>query len=143
MPITVVIADHDEARRAACLRLLRPQHGIRILGLARSGLETLAAAGLHPRILLLDLSLSRGNSAALLPALRRRSPGTRVILVVARAPETRILEALCLGAQGYVETKVLQAFLPQAVRTVDAGQTWVPRRMVPDLVDRLARLSAA
>jgi DNA-binding NarL/FixJ family response regulator len=137
-PITVVIADRDRERRAECVRLLSLEKGIRILGQARSGLETLACAGLNPRILLLDLSFS-----ALLSALLLKSPGTKVILVAGRASETRILEALCNGAQGYVESRVLRTLLPKALRTVDAGQAWVPRGLVPNIVDRLTRLSAA
>jgi DNA-binding NarL/FixJ family response regulator len=141
-PITVVIAAPDRAQRAACLRLLAPEKGIRVLGQARSGLEVLASARLKPRVLLLDLDLSRGGGSALLPALRRKSPGTKVILVAGRASAARILEALCHGARGYLDQKVLRTFLPKAVRTVDAGQAWVPRTMVPRIVERLARLAA-
>ncbi len=54
-PITVVIADRQRARRAACLRLLEPVRGIRVVGEARSSLGAIAATQLRPRILLLDL----------------------------------------------------------------------------------------
>jgi two-component system response regulator NreC len=142
--ITVVIADRDRARRAACLRLLELEKGIRVLEQARSSLEVLAAARLHPRVLLLDLSLSGGRAAALLPALRRRSPVTKVILIAGRTTsESRILEALCRGARGYLDSRVLRSFLPTAVRVVDAGLAWVPRTMLPRMVDRLARLANA
>lgn len=70
-PITVVIADQDKTRRASCVRLLRPQKDIQVLGEARSGLEALAATQLKPQVLLLDLSLSRGRGSDLLPALRK------------------------------------------------------------------------
>jgi two-component system nitrate/nitrite response regulator NarL len=141
-PITVVIADREKASRAACLRLLGPEKGIRVVGEARSGLEAIAAAKLTPRILLLDVHMAAGNGLTLLRLLRQKSPRTKVILLTRRASEARILDALSHGARGYLDKKVLRAFLPKAVRVVDAGQAWVPREMVAKLLDRLARLTA-
>jgi DNA-binding NarL/FixJ family response regulator len=141
-PITVVIADQDKARRTSCLRLLRLRRDIRVLGQARSGLEALAATRLRPQVLLLDLSLSRGHGSDLLPAIRKSSPGTKIILVAGRASETRILEGLCHGARGYLDKRFLRTFLAKAVRLVGAGQAWVSRGIVPGIVDRLARPAA-
>ena len=141
-PISVVIADREKACRAACLRLLQPEKRVQVVAEARSSMEVIAAAVMFkPRILLLDLSLSREKGVALLPALRQKSPRTKVILLIGRASEARILEALSHGVQGYLEKKVLRAFLPKAVRVVDAGEAWVPREMVPKIIDRLARLT--
>lgn len=52
------------------------------------------------------------------------------------------MDALSHGAQGYLERKALRAFLPKAVRVVDAGEPWVPRKMVAKILARLARLTA-
>lgn len=139
-PVTVVIADHEEARRAACLRLLRPEPGIRVVGEAQSGLKVVAAARLRPRILLLDAQLSAGKGVSLLRVFRRKSPRTKVILLTRRSSQVRILDALSDGARGYLDTRALPTFLPKAVRRVDAGEAWVPRRMVAKILDRLARL---
>ena len=141
-PITVVIADREKASRAACLRLLRPEKGIRVVGEARSGLEAIAVTRLMPRILLLDVNMAAGNGVALLRILRQKSPRTKVILLTRRASEARILDVLSHGARGYLEKKVLRTFLPKAVRLVDAGQAWVPRKMVAKILDRLAHLTA-
>jgi len=142
-PITVLIADHDEARRAACARLLQPEKGIRVVGRAQSGLEALSGmAKLKPCILLLSLNLLKGKEIAQLFVLRQKSPRTTVILLTHRAPEIRILEALSYGARGYIEEKVLRTFLAKAVRCVDAGEAWVPHKMVARIIERLAGLTA-
>ncbi|HEV8437056.1 MAG TPA: response regulator [Methylomirabilota bacterium] len=137
LPITVVIADRQPAHRAACLRLLRPVKGVRVVGEAGNGFDALAATRLKPRILLLDLTLSLGPSSALLPVIRRKSPGTKVILLTDRASDARILDALAHGVPGYLERRSLRAFLAKAVRLVDAGEGWVPRQMVTKMVMRL------
>jgi two-component system, NarL family, response regulator LiaR len=141
--ITVLIADDDEARRAACVRLLQPEKGIRVVGQAQSGLEDLSGlAKLKPRILLLSLNSLKNNRIDQLFVLRQKCPRTKVILLTHRAPEVRILEALSYGARGYLQDRVLMNFLAKAVRHVDAGEAWVPHKMVAMIIERLACLTA-
>lgn len=141
--ITVLIAERQRADRAECLRLLEPEAGIRVIGEAKNGLEAIATTGrLRPRIILLDLALARAaQGMPLIPALRQKSPHTRVILLTDGASEGRTLEALAYGARGYLDRSVLATFLARAVRVVDAGEAWVPRKMVTRIMDRLAGLT--
>jgi DNA-binding NarL/FixJ family response regulator len=140
--ITVVVADRQKARRAACLRLLGPVKGIRVVGKAGNGLGAIAATRLRPRILLLDLALSSGQGPSLLRLIRRQSPRTRIILLTEGHGEAPILDALARGAPGYLEKKSLSASLTKAVRLVAAGEAWVPRKMVSKVVDRLRNVEA-
>lgn len=141
--ITVGIAHPEKRIRAACLRLLKREEGIQVVGEAKNGLEALTAAvKLNPRILLLDLNLSTGKEIFLLFALREKSPRTQVILLTRQASEARIMQALSHGALGYFEEKDIKTLLPKAVRRVDAGEAWVPRKMVARIIDRLTRLTA-
>ena len=132
--ITVVIAEHQIADRAACLRLLEAESGIRVVGEAKSGLEAITSTGrLRPRILLLDLALARAQRMPLIPALRQKSPQTKVILLTDGASEARTLEALAHGARGYLDKALLTTFLARAVRVVGRGRSmgpcarWSPR----------------
>jgi DNA-binding NarL/FixJ family response regulator len=141
--ISVVIADRGKSGRATCRTLLRPEKGIRVVGEAASGLDAVTAAErLKPSILLLDLELFNGDGPSLLPVIRRKSPGTRVLLLTDDAPEAPTLEALSHGAHGYLDRGALRSYLPRAVRAVGAGEAWVPRKMVAQIIARLARLSA-
>src|SRR5262245_36129596 len=142
--ISVVIADRGRAGRATCRNLLKPEKGIRIVAEARSGLDAVTAAErLKPNILLLDLGLFDGSRTTILPVIRRRSPGTRVLLLTEPKREARTMDALCRGARGYLEKRTLRAYLSRAVRAVDAGEAWVPRKMVAKLMDRFAHVTRA
>ena len=142
-PITVLIVDRDGVRRAACVRLLQAEKGIRIVGRAHSGLEDISSMlNLKPNILLIDLGLLEGKEISRLFVLRHKSPQTKVILLVRCAREIRILEALSCGVRGYIEEIVLVTFLAKAVRCVDAGEAWVPRKIVPKIIEHLARMTA-
>jgi len=138
--ITVLIADGDKASRALSMNILQPEIGISVVGIARNGLEAImAAGGLKPRILLLNLNLLKGKGDNLLRALRRKSPRTKTILLTRRASAIPILEALSNGALGYLTEKAVNSFLPKAVRQVEAGEAWVPRKMASMIVDRLIK----
>lgn len=140
--ITVVVAHRERASRERCFSLLQSDKRVRVVAEAQNGFTVIAVtAKLRPRILLLDFELSLISGFALLPVLRQKSPGTKVILLTTRAPESRILNALSHGATGYLEQKALGTFLAKAVRAVDAGEAWVPRRMVAKVVERLASLT--
>jgi DNA-binding NarL/FixJ family response regulator len=142
-PVTVVIAARQRASRSACLRLLQAQKGIRVVGAVRTEAEAFAAAGrIRPRVLLLDFSLFRRDGARVLSVLRERSPRTKVILLTDRASEARILDGLSRGALGYLERRALRTYLAKAVRAVNAGEAWVPRKMVAGILGRLLRLIA-
>lgn len=144
-PITVVIADQDKRRRVHFMHILQPEKGkgISVVGVARSGLEAMmAAAKLKPRILLLNLNLIKRKRNNLLPALRQSSPRTKVILLTDHGAEAAILEGLSHGAWGYLIDGGIRTFLPKAVRVVDAGEAWVPRKMVVKIIERLAILMA-
>ena len=142
-PITVVVADPEKARRAACLRLLEPEKGIRVIAEAGTVAETLGAARLAPRILLLDSNLGLGRGLSLLPLFRRSSPATRVIVLTGHTSGAALLDAVAHGAHGYLNRRQLRAFLPKAVRKVDQGEPWVSRKMVPRIIETLVRLAGA
>ena len=141
--VNILIADSDRKTRNAATRVIQSLRGMRIVGEAQSGLEAVSAtARLKPRVVLLDLKLSSEFGAALVSVLRRKSARTRVILLVGRAPESKIMEALSHGAVGCVNKKDLARFLPEALVAVSSGEAWMSRRLIPKIMDRLAAFTA-
>jgi DNA-binding NarL/FixJ family response regulator len=141
--ISVLIADSDKRSRAACVRALHSVRGVRVVGEATTGLEAVSAtAKLKPRVVVLDLELSSEFGASLIAVIRRKSARTRVILLVGRASEERILEALSHGAVGCVSKKNIARFLPEALEAVSSGEAWMSRKLIPKIMDRLADFTA-
>lgn len=137
--VSILIADSDKASRAAATRAIQKLRGMRVVGEAGTGLEAVSLTGrLKPRVVLLDLNLSSEFGASLISILRRKSSRTRVILLVGRAPETRIIEALSHGAVGCVSKTNMGRFLPEALEAVAAGEAWMSRTLIPKIMDRLA-----
>ena len=137
--VPILIADSEKSSRAAATRVIQKLRGMRVVGEARTGIEAVSLTGrLKPRVVLLDLSLSSEFGATLISVLRRKSSRTRVILLVGRASEARIIEALSHGAVGCVTKKDISRFLPEALEAVASGEAWMSRKLIPKIMDRLA-----
>jgi len=139
-PIRIVIADDHPIFRDGLRRLLESEPNLKVLGEASDGAEAVKLAHqLKPDILLLDLAMPRHPG---LEALRElgTAPGSspvRVILLTAAAEKSQIVEALQLGARGVVLKDSATQLLLKAIHTVMAGEYWVGRESVSNLVQYL------
>ena len=145
MPIRLVIADDHPIFRDGLRRLLEAEPDLKVIGEARDGAEAVKLARqLKPDIMLLDLAMPKHPG---LEALRELSTGgansVRVILLTAAAEKKEIVEALQLGARGVVLKDSATQLLLKAIHTVMAGEYWVGRESVSNLVQYLRTLVQA
>lgn len=141
--VSILIAAPDKTTRTGCARVVQSLRGMRIVGEAQTGLEAVSAtARLKPGVVLLDLKLASEFGATLISVMRRRSGRTRVILLVGRASEAKILEALSHGAVGCLSKKDVNRFLPEVLEAVASGEAWMSRKLIPKIMDRLAAFTA-
>jgi len=141
--VRIVIADDHPIFRDGLRRLLETEPDLKVIGEACDGNEAVKLARqLKPEILLLDLAMPRQPG---LEALREISTGpsvsgVRVILLTAAAEKHQIVEALQLGARGVVLKDSATQLLLKAIHTVMAGEYWVGRESVSNLVQYLRTL---
>lgn len=135
--ITVAIADPDRAGLMACKRMLRHDLDITVVGQATSCKDLVAKVlRLKPRILLFSLGLCTDAKCALLRALCRECPATHVVLLADHSvQEDLLVYALAIGARGYLEHGVVERQLAKAVRGVNRGEAWVPRKMLGKIME--------
>ncbi|HXM63549.1 MAG TPA: response regulator transcription factor [Terriglobales bacterium] len=142
-PTRILIADDHPIFRDGLRRLLETEPDLKVIGEACDGAEAVRLAKqLKPDILLLDLAMPRHPG---LEALREMSSASnqnavRVILLTAAAEKNQIVEALQLGARGVVLKDSATQLLLKAIHTVMAGEYWVGRESVSNLVQYLRTL---
>jgi len=142
-PIRILIADDHPIFRDGLRRLLEAEPDLKVVGEACDGAEAVKLVRqLRPDILLLDLAMPRHPG---LEALREMSSGSasnsvRVILLTAAAEKNQIVEALQLGARGIVMKDSATQLLLKGIHTVMAGEYWVGRESVSNLVQYLRML---
>jgi DNA-binding NarL/FixJ family response regulator len=133
--VTVVVVA-SARQRLLCRSLLHAEDDPAIIGEGRTVREALElTAERQPAVLLLGGPPARAASPLALAAIRRQSPGTRVMLLTAGPiADAALLAAINGGARGWLDEAAARRFLGKAVRAVACGEAWVPRRMAPEIL---------
>ena len=124
-----LIADDDPFFRAALSRIMLDQlacESVVEVGSLDEALETLSEKGTRIDIALFDLSMPGMSGPANLRTVREHFPDTTVAVVSASASREDMLRALDAGVHGYVHKNLGIGGLTNALRSVMAGNIYVP-----------------
>jgi NarL family two-component system response regulator LiaR len=137
--IRVLLVDDHAVVREGLRTFLELQDGIEVVGEAGDGSEGVAAAErLRPDVVLMDLVMPRLDGVGAMRELRRRLPGTRVIVLTSFTDEEKLLPALQAGAAGYLLKNAEPAELARAVRAAAAGEAVLDTGVAARLLDSIA-----
>jgi len=137
-PIRILIADDHPLFRDGLRRLLQGQPGFEVVGEAADGDVLLdLVRKTKPDILLLDLSMPRQDGMEVLRELSASRLPVRTLLLTASIEKAQIVQALKLGAYGVIMKESTTQRLFDSIHCVMAGQYWVGRESVTDLVRAL------
>ena len=136
--ITLLIADDHALFREGLRMLLAQEQDIRVVGEATDGLQALTLVeALQPDILLLDVKMPHVDGLKALPKIRAKSPRTKVLILSGFTDDEFITEGLQHGAKGYLLKTLTHADLVKAIRATHAGELWVERKVVTQILDSL------
>lgn len=160
--VTVAIADTDRDRRAGYERLLQDEQGITLLTNVASSIqvgsdqafvnrrlkprndisvsedEVARIKRLKPLVVLVNLNECTDEDHAFLLSLRHECPETLLVLLTNDlVHKNQMIQALEIGARGYLKHENVQSHLSKAIRVVGRGETWVPRKMLGHIMDHM------
>ncbi len=142
--IRILVADDHPIFRDGLRKLLEAEADFRVIGEASDGEEAVKLAHeLKPDVLLLDLAMPRQPGLDALRELSAAATPVRTILLTVAIEKAQLVEALQLGARGVVLKETSTELLLKSIRSVVAGQYWVGREAVTDLVRVLRDLIPA
>lgn len=125
MPIQVMLADDHQIIRQS-LKVLLEREGLKIVGEASNGQEAVKIAeSLHPDVAVLDVSMSVLNGIDAAKEIQKVSPQTKTVFLTIHDEDPYLLDALRVGAKGYVVKTHAAENLVQAIREASRGGVYL------------------
>src|SRR4051795_8845342 len=133
----VVLADDHPIVLGGLGALLLAERGVEIVAAALDGATALAMIRAHePEIAVLDIYMPQLTGLEVLEALEADGLATRVVLLTGSASDEQIMHAVDRGAWGLLLKENALDTLMECLKTVAAGQRWLPEELVAPVVRR-------
>jgi DNA-binding NarL/FixJ family response regulator len=101
--VRIVVVDDHALVRAGLLRLIQETDGAEVVGEASAGAEALALVETaRPELVMMDIGMPDINGLEATAQIKTRFPDVRVIMLSMYCSEEDVLQALRLGASGYL-----------------------------------------
>ena len=120
--IRVLLADDHDILRQGLKLLLDLQPEIQVVGEARTGAEAVEMTGtLKPDVVVMDISMAGMDGLEACQRIRSQQPATQVLMLTMHESEEYFLQALRMGAAGYLVKKAAPTELRMAIQAVAGG----------------------
>lgn len=134
--IRVLLADDHDILRQGLKLLFEVQPDMQVVGEARTGMEAITQAGeSRPDVIIMDISMAGMDGLEACQRVRKLYPAIQVLILTMHESEEYFLQALRVGAAGYLVKRVAPAELSTAVRTLAHGGAY----LYPGLAKALIR----
>ena len=132
--IRILVVDDHPFLREGVRAVVETQHDMRVVGEAESGAEAIRLhAELMPDVVLMDLQMPGLSGDQAITAIRKQSPGARIVVLTTYDGDAHALRALRAGAAGYLLKSSLRKELLQAIRSVHAGGKHLDAHVATDI----------
>jgi len=132
---SILIADVHEVVRAGLRAVFNERKGWQVVAEAADGKEAVEqAVATVPDVAIVDYTLPIFNGVEVTRQIRKRSPGTEVIIFTMHDTSDLILDLLQAGALGYVLKSDANHLLVKAVETVADHKPFFTRKVTETLL---------
>src|SRR5260221_2458864 len=120
--VRVLIVDDQHLMREGIASLLKIQPSIEIVGTAANGQEAIEQAlSEQPDVILMDVRMPVLDGVAATEQIHRQVPDCKILMLTTFNDEAYVLEALQVGASGYLLKDLPARDLAQAIQAVYRG----------------------
>ncbi|HEY9626914.1 MAG TPA: response regulator transcription factor [Coleofasciculaceae cyanobacterium] len=139
-PIQILIVDDHPIVRNGLALMVKYESGMETLAEASSGAEAIEQFRRYqPDVTLMDLRLGDMNGVEVIAAIRQDFPKARIVILTTYDTDEDIYRGLQTGAKGYILKDAPLDELLKAIRTVHAGQQYIPPEVGAKLAERLSQ----
>jgi two-component system, NarL family, response regulator NreC len=124
--IRIVLADDHQILLDGLRRLIDAKGDMQVVATANDVESTLAATREHrPDVLVLDISMPGGGGLEVARRVREMELPTKLVILTMYSEDRYVMEAVRLGAAGYVLKRSADTELIEAIRAVAAGEAYL------------------
>lgn len=136
--VRVLIADDHTLVRESLVSLLQQDGDVLVVAQAADGLETVEKAiATRPDVVVTDISMPRLNGIEVVRRLREALPDTRVLVLTMHQEDEYVLQAVRVGAAGYMVKDSAASELLTAVHSLHAGRGYFGPQAAKALAEQL------
>jgi two-component system response regulator NreC len=123
--IRIVLADDHQILLDGLKRLIDAKGDMQVVATATDAMSAIDAARTHrPDVLVLDIAMP-GGGLEVARRLQEMELPTRIVVLTMYAEDRYVMEAVRLGAAGYVLKRSADRELIEAIRAVAAGEAYL------------------
>jgi len=124
--IRIVLADDHQILLDGLKRLIDAKGDMQVVATANDAASAIEATRTHrPDVLVLDISMPGGGGLEVARRVHEMELPTRIVVLTMYAEDRYVMEAVRLGAAGYVLKRSADKELIEAIRAVAAGEAYL------------------
>lgn len=136
--IRVLCADDHPLIRDGISFALQGEPDIELIANAENGMEAVTMyRNYRPDVVLLDLLMPRMGGVEALIAIKEFASNAKCIILTTYEGDAQASRALKAGAMGYLLKSMIRKRLVEAIRTVYAGQKFIPPEVAAEITKYL------
>lgn len=136
--LKILLADDHHLFRSGIKLLLQRQKDFDVIGEAGDGAECVKLAQkLKPDLVLLDLHMEGVGGLEALPLLKKEVPDANVLMLTVSEDAADLIEALKLGAAGYLLKNIDTDFLLDSIKRAANGESVMSPQMAANLANAI------
>jgi DNA-binding NarL/FixJ family response regulator len=140
--LRVLIVDDHALFRRGLQMVLGSEPDIEVVGEASDGAEAIEKAkALRPNVVLMDVRMPKRSGIEAAGAIRDELPDAKILMLTMSDEEADLYEAIKAGASGYLLKEISIEEVPDAIRSVWAGQSRISPSMASKLLSEFAAMS--
>ena len=138
--IKILTVDDHPLLRQGIAAVIQGEKDMLIVGEAANGREAIDMFRRHrPDVTLMDLQMPDLNGIDAILTIRQEYPQARVIVLTTYEGDALARRALKAGVVGYILKDMIRTELLEAIRSVDAGNRYIPQKIASELAEHYAQ----
>ena len=138
--IKILTVDDHPLLRQGIAAVIQGEKDMLIVGEAANGREAIDMFRRHrPDVTLMDLQMPDLNGIDAIVTIRQEHPQARIIVLTTYEGDALARRALKAGVVGYILKDMIRTELLEAIRSVYAGNRYIPQKIASELAEHYAQ----